>query len=172
MRLRASLGYRSPLHFDSSRHSPTTTYSRGEAKNYIPAFDNAAEEGSAIRLCERKRRILVHVVCDKIQRCAYESNIDLTILDNRYSAAHAVRNAQQLVAEKVDLAIEPQAYNDAAADVAAVFANAGIPPIAIEIPHPGAHFYGANNCRAGWILYPNDRLVSIDSSDSPLLSSF
>ena len=91
------------------------------------------------------------VVRESIHRSAYESGIDITMLDNRYSAAHAVRNAQKLVAEKVDLVIEFQAHHEAAADVAAVFANAGIPLIALEIPHPGAYFYGANNYRAGWV---------------------
>src|SRR5437763_1119136 len=63
----------------------------------------------------------------------------------------AQRNADLLVREKVDLAIEFQTDETIAPIVAAKYRDAGIPMIAIDIPHPGATYYGANNYEAGLI---------------------
>jgi ribose transport system substrate-binding protein len=84
-----------------------------------------------------------------IERAAAREGIELLSLDNRYSAKTAQRNADLLVREKVDLAIEFQTDENIAAIVAAKYRDAGIPMIAIDIPHPGAIFYGANNYEAG-----------------------
>ena len=48
-------------------------------------------------------------------------------------------------------AIEFQTDEHLSAVVAAKYWDAGIPMIAIDIPHPGATFYGANNYEAGMI---------------------
>ena len=72
------------------------------------------------------------------------------MLDNRYSPKVAVRNAEVFVRERVDLVIEFQADEHVAAPViSSKLLEAGIPLIAIEIPHPGATYYGANNYLAG-----------------------
>ena len=86
-----------------------------------------------------------------IERAAAREGIELLSLDNRYSAKTAQRNADLLVREKVDLAIEFQTDETVAAIVAAKYRDAGIPMIAIDIPHPGATFYGANNYEAGLV---------------------
>jgi ribose transport system substrate-binding protein len=91
------------------------------------------------------------LVSGSVHRCAYEAGVELVLLDNQYSATKALRNAKRFVDEKVDLVIEFQAHMDIAPQVASILSGAGIPLIAIEIPHPGAYFYGANNYRAGWI---------------------
>ena len=54
-----------------------------------------------------------------------------------------------LVKEKVDLVVEFQSHERVAPTIAALFLEAHIPVIAIEIPHPGATFFGANNYQAG-----------------------
>jgi ribose transport system substrate-binding protein len=84
-----------------------------------------------------------------LQRAADAEGIELICLDNRYSAKTAQRNADLLVREKVDLAIEFQTDEHVAAVVAAKYRDANIPIIAIDIPHPGATYYGANNYDAG-----------------------
>jgi ribose transport system substrate-binding protein len=84
-----------------------------------------------------------------IERVAAEEQLDLLVLDNRYSAKTAVRNAEILVKERVDLVIEFQADAQIAAIISERFLEAGIPLIAIDIPHPGAVYYGANNYGAG-----------------------
>ncbi len=90
-------------------------------------------------------------VSSGLQRAAAAEGIELIMLDNRYSAKIAQRNADLLVRERVDLAIEFQTDENVAAIVSAKYREAGIPMIAIDIPHPGATYYGANNYEAGMI---------------------
>src|SRR4029079_12860216 len=52
---------------------------------------------------------------------------------------------------KVDLVIEFQTFAEIAPILASKYHDAGIPMIAVEIPHPGATYYGADNYRAGQI---------------------
>ena len=86
-----------------------------------------------------------------LQRAAAAEGIELICMDNRYSPKIAQRNADVLVREKVDLVIEFQTDEHVAPIVAAKYREANIPLIAIEIPHPGATYYGANNYEAGLI---------------------
>jgi ribose transport system substrate-binding protein len=90
-------------------------------------------------------------VSRSLQRAAAVEGIELICVDNRYSAKIAQRSADLLVREKVDLAIEFQTDEEVAPIVAAKYREANIPMIAIDIPHPGATYYGANNYDAGLI---------------------
>jgi ribose transport system substrate-binding protein len=113
--------------------------------------------------CEVKRRKRYHIayaaqgsvssfadeVLKGLQSAAARSNVELTVVDNRYQPKVALRNAQHLAREKVDLVVEFQTDEAIAPDIAAVYLEAGIPYIAIDIPHPGATYYGANNYEAG-----------------------
>ena len=49
----------------------------------------------------------------------------------------------------MDLVIEFQTHEEVSALVAHRFLDAGIPMIAIDIPHPGAVYFGASNYQAG-----------------------
>jgi ribose transport system substrate-binding protein len=82
-------------------------------------------------------------------RAAEQANIELIIVSNRNDPKVAVRNARQLVRENPDLIIEFQIDESIAPAVAAQYVDAGIPAIAVDIPHPGATFFGANNHQAG-----------------------
>jgi ribose transport system substrate-binding protein len=84
-----------------------------------------------------------------IRLAAARRNIELIFLDNCYSAAVALKNAQKLAASHVDLVLDCQTHTKIAPAVSAIFREAGIPLIAIEIPHPDATFYGADNYRTG-----------------------
>jgi ribose transport system substrate-binding protein len=86
-----------------------------------------------------------------LQRAAATEGVELICVDNRYNPRIAQRNADALVREKVDLVIEFQTDEQVAPIVAAKYREAGIPLIAIEIPHPGATYFGANNYEAGMI---------------------
>ena len=86
-----------------------------------------------------------------LQRAAQAEGIELICVDNRYNAKIALRNADVLVREKVDLVIEFQTDEHVAPIVAAKYREANIPLIAIEVPHPGATYFGANNYEAGLI---------------------
>ena len=86
-----------------------------------------------------------------LQRAATAEGIELISVDNKYNPKIAQRNADVLVREKVDLVIEFQTDELVAPIVASKYREANIPLIAIEIPHPGATYYGANNYEAGLI---------------------
>ncbi len=88
-------------------------------------------------------------VSESIQAAALAEGIDLMILNNRYSAKEAIRNAELFVRAQVDLVIDFQTDEHCAPIVSSKFSDARIPFIALEIPHPGATYYGANNYRAG-----------------------
>src|SRR5262245_13222984 len=86
-----------------------------------------------------------------LQRAAAAQGIELICVDNRYNPKVAQRNADILVREKVDLVIEFQTDEHVAPIVASKYREANIPLIAIEVPHPGATYCGANNYEAGLI---------------------
>src|SRR4051812_19265205 len=90
-------------------------------------------------------------VSTSLERAAAAEGIELISLDNRYNPKIAQRNADILVREKVDLVIEFQTDDHVAPIVAAKYREANIPLIAIEVPHPGATYFGANNYEAGLI---------------------
>lgn len=82
---------------------------------------------------------------------AAREHVQLITLNNRYSAREALRNADVLVREGVDLVLEFQTYERVASMVASKFLAANTPVIAIEVPHPGATYFGADNYKAGLI---------------------
>ncbi len=90
-------------------------------------------------------------VCESIKRVAIEEGVELLVLDNKYCAQAAIRNADLFVRERVDLVIEFQTDEHCASIISSKLHDANIPFIAVDIPHPGATYYGANNYRAGLI---------------------
>jgi len=90
-------------------------------------------------------------VAESLERAAARERVDLITVNNRYSAKEALRNADLLVRERVDLVLEFQTYERVAPIISSKFLEARIPVIAIEIPHPGATYFGANNYQAGII---------------------
>lgn len=82
---------------------------------------------------------------------AEAAGIELIVVDNRYNPKVALRNADHLLREHVDLVIEFQADEAAAPAIASKYLEANVPFIAIDIPHPGATYFGANNYEAGLI---------------------
>jgi ribose transport system substrate-binding protein len=109
-----------------------------KGRPYRIGFASLSEEFSFSRL-----------VAESIQTSAYEARVDLMVLDNRYNGATAVRNAEHFVRQQVDLVIEFQTSQDRASTISSCLQCASIPIIAIEVPHPGANYFGANNQRAG-----------------------
>ena len=90
-------------------------------------------------------------VTDSLKRSAAAADIDLLVLDNEDSPRVALRNAEAFVKEKVDFVIESQTDTRISGQISSRFRDAGIPVIALEIPHPHTVFYGANNSQAGLI---------------------
>jgi ribose transport system substrate-binding protein len=88
-------------------------------------------------------------VTDGLITAASAANIELLILNNKFSARTALQNADNFVTENVDLVVDSQININVAAQIAAKFSDARIPYIALDIPHPGAVYFGADNYKAG-----------------------
>ncbi len=84
----------------------------------------------------------------KQARLAGFDEADILIMDNRYDAERALKNAERMLAWRPDVFIEYQADVKVNNIVAAKFADAGIPIIAVDIPVPGSPFMGINNWQA------------------------
>jgi ribose transport system substrate-binding protein len=80
---------------------------------------------------------------------AARAGVDLVALDSQYSPEVARANAERILMENIDLAIEFQTYGQLASVMAARVSNRRVPLIAIEIPHPNAIYFGVDNCQAG-----------------------
>ncbi len=89
------------------------------------------------------------IVTDSLLSAASGADIDLVILNNHFSPRIALENADRFVAEKVDLVIDSQINYGVAEQIGAKFSDAGIPFIAVDIPHPGGFYFGADNYKAG-----------------------
>ncbi len=90
-------------------------------------------------------------VIESVKRAAALAGVEILLADNRYSPKTAIRNVEIFIRDGIDLAMEFQTDERVAPIISAKYREAGIPMIAIEIPHPGATFYGANNYEAGLI---------------------
>lgn len=88
-------------------------------------------------------------VTESLERAARQEGVDLLVLDNRYSPKTALRNVETFIREKLDLVLEFQADERVSPVISSKLLAARIPVIAIEIPHPGATYYGADNYGAG-----------------------
>jgi ribose transport system substrate-binding protein len=89
-------------------------------------------------------------VTDSLKVAASAAGVDLLVLDNRYDALTALRNADKFVSEHVDLVIEFQIDQHVAPVIADKINGANIPLIAVDIPHPHATFFGVDNYRVGF----------------------
>src|SRR5260370_30277861 len=86
---------------------------------------------------------------ERVVRAAEREQVELIVVDNRYQPKIALRSADYLIKEQVDLVIEFQTDELIASAIATKYLEANIPFIAIDIPHPGATYFGANNYQAG-----------------------
>jgi ribose transport system substrate-binding protein len=88
-------------------------------------------------------------VTKSLMDAAVSVGVDLMVLDNRYDAATALKNAEEFIRSKVDLVIEFQVEQEVAPMIGDKIAAANIPLIAIDIPHPHATYFGVDNYRVG-----------------------
>ncbi|PYY01101.1 MAG: sugar ABC transporter substrate-binding protein [Acidobacteria bacterium] len=89
-------------------------------------------------------------VTKSLKAAAASAGVDLIVLDNRYDATAALENADEFVKQRVDLVIELQIDEHIAPMIADKVHGAGIPLIAVDIPHPHATFFGVDNYRVGF----------------------
>ena len=88
-------------------------------------------------------------VKSSLKSAAAASGVELIIFDNLYDADTALKNAEEFVKANVELIIEFQIDQHVAPLIANRIAEAGIPLIAIDIPHPHATYFGVDNFRVG-----------------------
>lgn len=111
----------------------------GVARRYRIGFGNLTEQ-----------MVFAQQVRASLEAAAKAQNtIELLIRDNRADRQTALDNANWFVAHGVDLVIEYQIDAEAGNVIMDTFQRAGIPVIAVDIPLPGATFFGADNYRAG-----------------------
>ena len=85
-------------------------------------------------------------------KAAEERGYEIIALDNERTGTKAIENAQILADRGIDVFIEFNVDRAVAETVMDIMNEKNIPVIAIDIPHPGAAFFGANNWEAGQIV--------------------
>jgi ribose transport system substrate-binding protein len=85
-----------------------------------------------------------------ITAAAAAAGVELLQLDNRYDPDVAIKNAEEFVRQRVDLALEFQVEEHVAPHVAHIFKKAEIPLVAIDVPHPNATYFGVDNFEVGY----------------------
>ncbi len=85
-----------------------------------------------------------------LEKASSAAGIDLVIWDNDRDADTAIRNAEAMVKDKIDLAIEFQLFEQVAPVIADIFSRSGIPLISVVNPHHGTLYFGVDNYRAGF----------------------
>ena len=88
-------------------------------------------------------------VAASLLKAANDSGMEVVVFDNQRDPQAAIQNARRMVEEKIDVAIEFQRHADVSPVIADIFGSAGIPLIAVHIPHPGAIYFGVNNYQCG-----------------------
>ncbi len=82
---------------------------------------------------------------------AEAAGIEVVAADNRLDGATALANADSFINRNVDFVIEFQTDAEFGAVIMRNLNEADIPVLAIDIPMPGAGFFGVNNPRAGFM---------------------
>ena len=86
---------------------------------------------------------------NSIERAAVAAGINFMVWDNDRSPELAIKNAEEMAKQKLDLALEFQLSEQSAPIVSDIFSRAGIPLVSIVNPHHGTVYFGVNNFRAG-----------------------
>jgi ribose transport system substrate-binding protein len=139
--------------------SKTTVYRI--LKTFVHRGYLAQSQDGLYRLAARPRKVrfgfgkqsgempFSEAVTASLRDAATQAGVDLMVLDNRYDGKTAVQVAEEFVKDRVDLVIEFQIDQEVAPIIADKIAVAGIPLIAVDIPHPHATYFGVDNYRVG-----------------------
>lgn len=100
---------------------------------------------------QTEQSLFAREVTASLRRAAASQQVELLTLDNAYDAATTLRNVEGMIAAGVDVAIEFQTFESVAQLISSKFQQAKIPLISVDMPYPGATFYGGNNYEAGLI---------------------
>ena len=109
-------------------------------KSYVIGFANLQRD---IAFCVKVEQGLVSN--------AKAAAVDLQVADNRLDGATALANAESFLQRNVDYVVEFQTDANFGATIMAKMKDADTKVTAIDIPMPGATFFGANNPRSGFM---------------------
>lgn len=93
--------------------------------------------------------VFTQLVREGLVAKAAEMGVELVLADNRLDGATALSNTENFITQGVDGIIHFQTDEAFGNVIMARARSAGIPVIAIDIPMPGATFFGADNYFAG-----------------------
>lgn len=145
--------------YQRTRISKTTVYRI--LKTFVHRGYLAQSQDGLYRLVSRPRKVrfgfakqsadmpFSEEVTTSLQVAADQAGVDLMVLDNRYDGPTAIQVAEEFVRDRVDLIIEFQIDQQVAPIIADKISAAGIPLIALDIPHPHATYFGVDNYRVG-----------------------
>ena len=129
-----------PVSVCSERVTAVGTHAR-QPKRWRIGFANLNE-----------RQEFAVAVRQSIERAADDTGcVDLVIADNAADPEKALDNARDMLRHKVDLLIEYQQDERTNYVIMDLCRSARLPVIGVDIPLPGATFFGADNYRAGRI---------------------
>ena len=95
-------------------------------------------------------------VRSSLERAAERNpQVELLVKDNELNRETTLANTRAFVESGVDLVIEYQLDASAGNIIMDTYNRAGIPVIAVDIPMPGATYFGADNYRAGHMAGEN-----------------
>lgn len=128
----------------------------------LVARDYLSQSGHLYRLNQLRKRLkfgfanlstqisLAVEIQQSLEKATAAAGVDLVVWDNDRNAEKAIRNAEEMAASHIDLAIEFQLFEQVAPVIADVFARARIPVISLVNPHHGSLYLGVDNYRAGF----------------------
>lgn len=135
----------------------------GNEKESIPSPEPDATEVQESATAEKNQNITVGFaninekgsfgkqVRNSMEKEAEKRGWNLICVDNNSDGATAVKNADDLITMGIDYMIEFNVDESVAPVIMEKFDSAEIPVVAVDIRHPGAVFFGADNQRAGEI---------------------
>ena len=107
-------------------------------KTYTIGFANIAESD-----------LTAVALGDYIVECCKAYGMEVIRVDNEMNGTKAVQNVQTLLNRNIEALIEFNVDESVGGVVMEMCNEAGIPVMAIDIPHPGATFFSADNAYAG-----------------------
>lgn len=105
---------------------------------YTVGFANIAEDNTT-----------ANRLGDFIVECFAAYGIDVVRTDNNYDGMQAVTNCQSMLQRGIQGLVEFNVDESVGGVIMEMCNEVGIPVMAIDIPHPGATFFGADNAMAG-----------------------
>lgn len=130
---------------------PVTVVGAESAQTWQPVVEPVREHHFRLGFGNlTEKMIFAQQVRRSLERAMrHADGLELLIRDNDLDRVTSLANVDWFIANRVDLMIEYQVDAQAGNVIMDKFNRAGIPVIAVDIPLPGATFFGAENYRAG-----------------------